>query len=272
MAKPNFVLAVDLDGTLLYRDELIHPNDVALLKQGLPCPLILATGRSLAGVRRPLQANGLLDSSPVPYPLVLNNGSLSLLPGEKLLHNEPFPLEARRKIIEVCARHPEAMYVFQGPVVNWQLGSTPDGEQGAEMYAYNPLLRTPAELVELPFGKVVCLSLDRGLREAFARDIDGLPVEGNFSLTNIYEITPRGVNKTFGLKQLLPALGLEDLPLAIAGDGDNDLGMFAAAGYSFAPQTGREMVLQIAGQVIEVQHRGLLEPILETMAEAAPQK
>ncbi len=267
MARPKFVLAIDLDGTLLYKDELIHPEDVALLKQGLPCPLILATGRSLAGVRRPLQACGVLDGQPTPYPLVLNNGSLSLLPEEKLLHNEPFPLEVRREIIAVCTRHPNATYVFQGASECWQLGSTPDGEKGAEMYAYYPIQHSPEELVSLPFGKAVCLSLDLDLRKAVAQDLAGLPVEGNFSLTNIYEITPQGVNKTFGLQRLLPALGLETLPLVVAGDGDNDLGMFAAADYSFAPLTSREKVLQIAGCIIDVRAHGLLRPILDAMAE-----
>ena len=90
-----------------------------------------------------------------------------------------------------------------------------------------------------------------------------LPIEGNYSLHDIYEVAPAGVNKGGGLKKLLAILGLEMATLVVAGDGDNDAGMFAMADMSFAPITGRDYILDMADSLIDPRPRGLLTPILE---------
>lgn len=268
MTAPQLVLAVDLDGTLLADNDLIHPNDIDLLRQGLPFPIILATGRSLSGVRRPLLRNGLLHpQSPVPFPLVVHNGALTLLPNEQVWRHTLFDPGLAAQLAAVSLRHPEATFLFQAEREVFQFGDTPAGRHAIEKYGFVPIpLDLPGALLPA-FSKMMCLSEQRPVLDEVAAELAGLPVHGNYSLSNIYEATPLGIDKASGLATLLPALGLEHALLLAAGDGDNDTGMFALAGCSFAPHHGREHIRGLATHVIDAQAHGILGPILDRAAD-----
>lgn len=263
MKSAQTVLAVDLDGTLLLENDRLHPQDTALLKRGLPFTLIFATGRSLSGVRRPLVGNGLSNGGPVNYPLVIHNGALSYLPGERLLEHLLFSHQVAAALVKVGLGHPEATFLFQGERQVWQLWDTPAGARGIEMYGFEPLMYQP-DAAHLPaFSKWMCLSEQRSVLDSVANELEGLPIQGNYSLSNIYEATPQGVDKARGLKKIMVSLGLEEMRLIAVGDGDNDLGMFALADCSFALAHGSEHVRQKADYVIDSSENGLLGPILE---------
>jgi len=114
----------------------------------------------------------------------------------------------------------------------------------------------------MPITKVMVLSDRKQDLDAAAAAFAHLPIEGNYSLEDIYEVTPRGVNKGNGLKELLEILGWQDARLIVAGDGENDACMFSIADLSFAPVTGREFIREMADQVIDPGQNGLLAPIL----------
>ena len=268
MTASQLVLAIDLDGTLLADNDQIHPNDIDLIRQGLPFPIILATGRSLSGVRRPLLRNGLLrPESPVPFAQVINNGALTFLPFEQVWRHTLFDPALAAQLAAVSLRHPEATFLFQSERDVFQVGDTPAGRRAIEMYGFAPI---PLDLPDaaLPhFSKLMCLSEQRPVLDAVAADLSGLPVHGNYSLSNIYEATPLGIDKASGLATLLPALGLEKAFLLAAGDGDNDAGMFALAGCTFAPRHGREHIRALATHVIDAHTHGILGPILDRAAD-----
>lgn len=262
MQTEKIVLAVDLDGTLLIDSENnIHPQDVMLLKTGLPLPLIIATGRSLMSTRYPFEKNGLFDSNPLPYPLVLNNGGLLFAPYEVVKAQYPFLRDVAAELIRIASAHTDVTFLIQGIPEVFQLGETEAGIHAMRKYGYFPR-KFSSEQVGMPITKVMVLSDRKQDLDAAAAAFAHLPIEGNYSLEDIYEVTPRGVNKGNGLKELLEILGWQDARLIVAGDGENDACMFSVADLSFAPVTGREFIREMADQVIDPGQDGLLAPIL----------
>lgn len=263
MPKDNIVLAVDLDGTLVVdSDNKLHPRDVEILKSGLPVPLIIATGRSLASTRYPFEKNGLINGSPLPYPLVLNNGGLLYAQNEIPRAKYPFAPEVAAELIRIASGYKGATFLLQGIPEVYQLGETESGLRAIHKYGYRPK-KYHAGLAGMPLTKLMVLSDRREDLEAMEAAFAHLPIEGNYSLDDIYELTPAGVNKGEGLKKLLTMLGWQDARLVVAGDGENDACMFAVADHSFAPITGRDMIREMADSVIDTRPAGLLAPILE---------
>lgn len=272
MSEPEFVLAVDLDGTLLAENDRMHPADIAFLKHNPAIQLIIATGRPLSGVRRALELNHLIQpGQPCPYPLVLNNGAMQMLPGERLHQHIAFMSEVRAALAKIAGKHPEATFLFQGAYETWRVGQTRDGDVSIATYGYDPINTTAAEVAQLSFSKAMCLSLQRSILEVIEQEFNQSPVSGNFSLNDVYEVTPLGVDKAFGIERLLPALGLMDYPLVVAGDGENDVSMFATADYSFAPLNAHTHIRQIADVVFDRRPYGLLAPIMQMVEERALQ-
>jgi len=263
MRNGKIVLAVDLDGTLLIdSDNRIHPCDIERLRAGLPFPLILATGRSLASTRYPFEKNGLLDDKPLPYSLVLNNGGLLYAPNEVEVKRYPFPEDVAAELIRVASAQKNTTFLIQGIPEVFQLGETEGGVRAMHKYGYFPR-KFSAEQTGMAITKIMVLSDHKQELDAMAAAFAHLPVEGNYSLEDIYEIAPLGVNKGQGLTTLLELLGWNDVELVVAGDGDNDAGMFAVADYSFAPLTGRDIIREMADTVIDPRPDGLLKPILK---------
>ncbi len=263
MYKEKIVLAVDLDGTLIPNDENeIHPRDIEILRAGLPFPLILATGRSLASTRYPFEKNGLLDGQPLPYPLVLNNGALLYAPHEKIEARFPFDDQVAAEMIRIASGYKDATFLLQGIPEVYQLGETESGLRAIHKYGYAPIRYRPGQGA-VPLTKLMVLSDRRQDLDAMAAAFAHLPVEGNYSLNDIYELTPAGVNKGEGLKMLLDILGWPDVKLIAAGDGENDARMFSLADYSFATLNGRDFIREMADRVIDPRPHGLLTPILE---------
>src|SRR5690606_28223099 len=121
-----------------------------------------------------------------------------------------------------------------------QIGTTEDGDRGIAAYGFEPTPGTLQEIVSLEFSKAICLSRQRSILEAVAFELEKEPLNGNFSLEDVYEFTPQGVDKAFGIQQVLREMGLTGLPVAVVGDGQNDVSMFAMADYSFAPLNGHK--------------------------------
>ncbi len=263
MAKEQIVLAVDLDGTLVFdNDNGFHPKDTALLKAGLPVELILATGRSLMGARVPFQKNGLIDGQPLAYPLVLNNGGLLCAANEQPVAHFPFPQAVTDELVQIASTLSEATFLLQGMSEVFQINETEAGLRALRGYGFSPSRFQPENRL-VPISKLMALSDRKEDLDSVAAAFAHLPIEGNYSLHDIYEVAPAGVNKGGGLKKLLSILGLEMATLVVAGDGDNDAGMFAMADMSFAPITGRDFILDMADSLIDPRPRGLLTPILE---------
>ncbi|GIV63239.1 MAG: haloacid dehalogenase [Bellilinea sp.] len=268
MKSSQFVIAVDMDGTMLFAENRFHPLDVAFLKQELPLTVVFATGRSLTGMRLPLIINGLIsEGQRVPYPLVLHNGALVYLPGEQVHRHFAFDQQTAEQLVERVLAFPHDLAVVaQGEGREWLIRTSPYGGPRAIIYGYRPLPWQPGQPVPV-FSKLLCISDQPPVLEELAQTLSDLPIEGNSSLGDLYEMTPKGVTKATGLSALLPALGLQNVPLITVGDGENDFTMLDMADLACAPANAHPPLKAHAQFVFDRNERGIFQPVLEAALE-----
>ncbi len=157
MKSSQFVIAVDMDGTMLFAENRFHPLDVAFLKQELPLTVVFATGRSLTGMRLPLIINGLIpEGQRVPYPLVLHNGALVYLPGEQVHRHFAFDQQTAEQLVERVLAFPHDLAVVaQGEGREWLIRTSPYGAAGDYLRLSSPAV---AAGQPLPVSATACIS------------------------------------------------------------------------------------------------------------------
>ncbi len=256
------VLCFDLDGTLLDHGGRIHPRDAVLLANPHPPAVFIpATGRSLGSVRRAFAKNGLFVGRKLPFPLILQNGSILYVGNEKLATYLPFDPEVQRTLIDLAEKFPRVVSLLMGLSEIHVLHSNPFGDSEIERFELE-VRDFDRDSLTLPFSKAMFISLENQDLAKIAKTVRDLPVEAAFSMPTALEITPCGVDKGSGLLRLLGELGLYRAPVFVAGDGENDLPLMRLARMSFAPRDALEAVRQDASVVLDVSKEGLLERII----------
>ena len=260
---PLSILCFDLDGTLVNDQGEIHPDDVVLLDHPDADVLFIpATGRPLKAVKRTFRKAGLFKEKKIPFPLVLQNGSLMYLPDENPLSYEPFDMETQKKLIRLAKDRPETTFLFLGMEEIHLLWPSQFGLLSVEKYEFE-VIPFIDRSINCSFSKVMCISNVARDLSALAQFVKWMPVDTALSTPTIFEVTPQGINKGSGLLKLLRALGWENLPLYVAGDGENDLPMMQMARVSFAPTNALPDVVKQSHFRIDVGQRGLLRPMME---------
>lgn len=259
MTKP--VLCFDFDGTLVDGEGRIHPRDVALLRENTQAHFLPATGRPLQAVRRAFRRNGLFWPI-IPLPLVLQNGAVVYLPDEEPFAVMPFYEREQEPLVEACVRRPRVCTILFSSDSLQVIYPNAEGERmirrfDLDVRPFDPAAPRPA------YTKLTCISDSTEEIRALAADVTPFAVEASFSLPTVFELTRQGIDKGQMLRRLLVDLGLEDAPLAVAGDGGNDLPLFDVADQTYCPQNAPAAVRQAAGTIIDVSDHGILEPMLQ---------
>ena len=258
MPAPVFIF--DLDGTLLNEERRMHPCDRDILLSRRDLLLIPATGRTLTSAKCSFAENGLWADEPIPLPMITQNGSMNFLPGEVEQSFFPFEDDLLRELVSFTRGFPRIPALLMSrngihtlhteaanPEELWDFGGLPlvdsgRGQQFSKILFYSS---RPEEL--------------REVEEASA----AFPVERVYSTPVFFEITPLGVNKGKGVRQLLPALGLGEATIFAAGDGGNDLPLLRLADRTFTPSRASLDFQGWVDHVIDWEERGLLEPMIE---------
>ncbi len=257
------IICFDMDGTLLDGRGRIHPNDVALLAAPEPCALFIpSTGRPASSVRCAFTRSGLFVDRPVPLHMVLLNGALVVGPDEVPLAHAALEPGIQSELHALAMRFPQVTFFFLSAAEIYVLWPNPFGLQLAASFDFT--LRPISEAADgTSFSKVMCLSDSRSALDAIAAAVASWPVESAFSMPPLLEITNRHVDKAHGIRALLRQIGLSGRPFHAAGDGENDLPLFRIAASSFAPASAPGPIKAAASHVIDVDHQGLLAPILK---------
>ncbi len=258
------VLCFDLDGTLVDDEGRMHPADRELLRHEREVLFVPATGRSLDALRRTFARNGVLAEGAIPFPLVLQNGALTLRPGERPHAVRPLDAATGAALLAAMQASPEVAFLLFTPsavhelwpsefsrrmVRRFELDARPWGERDARQ----------------PLTKVNAIAASPATMQDFLARIAALPLERSSSLPTVIELNAPGTNKGDALAALLADLGLGDVPLLAAGDGENDLPLFARATRSFAPDTAPAAIQARASQVVPAARDGLLRPMLRAL-------
>lgn len=251
------LICFDMDGTLVDGEGRIHPRDIEILAGDGEFVFVPATGRPLHAVKRTFARNGLFVKDSLPFPLILQNGSLLYRANEGFQAYFPFDADTQEQLLRVCLSFPEVTFLLLDSA--WIHVLWPHHFALEAAASYDFVLREFDEIsAGCNFSKVMCMSEDAGALREVAQVVSGAVVEAAYSMATILEFTPPGVNKGSGLAHLKEALGLGDVPVYAAGDGENDLALFEQARAAFAPSHSPPEIQARAGQVIDVKKDGLL--------------
>lgn len=258
MLKPRYLLAVDMDGTLLRDDKSIAPEDLAAI-QAAPAhgiAVTIATGRLTTGALPVARQLGL------SVPLVCADGAVLVDPlAGTLLHRRSILAERAVHAVDTIVRHRLTPYVFLADSIHCE----PSGEQHrAVVETWTPNMFVHGSLSDaVAWREPDCVAMTVGLggerevmgayerlREAHVGELD--TVHFNLFGSPVWAVRslPGGCDKGQMLEQLALRLGLPRARVAAVGDWLNDLGMFGYAGRSFAMGHAPAIVRNAATDVL----------------------
>ena len=252
-------LALDLDGTILAPGAVLSERSIRAVKacrqRGLR--IIIATGRAIDAAERfrtALDAEG---------PMIYFNGVVvAEMPGGRILSSTLMDKEAAAFGVDI-SREMGVYYQVFFPAGNKEGNITLMAEQDAPerkiYYNHTGILAELGDLKEAlnrP-GLEGCIK-SMFLAEPELHAALRLKFDERFSksvyiaqtLKNFLEIMDAKVSKGQGLKLVMEHCSLKSEEVLAFGDEENDLPMFAAAGFSAAPSNAKDSVKAAADMVI----------------------
>lgn len=257
------LVAVDLDGTLLTPDHRLPEGFwevfAALERRGVT--LVPASGRQFGSVRR------LFGEAGDRLVLIGENGGY-VGRGDTVIAVSPMAPESERAVIETLRRLPGDLpteIVRCGVRKAWVEQERPGfAEHVARYYAHIGLV----EDVLAPEDRalkiaVYCHGRSAEVAEHLASFRDRCQVM--VSSPDWVDVMPQGVDKGHAVRDLQATLGVTPARTMAFGDYLNDLGMLAAAEWSFAMPGGRAEVREAARFVAPSNAEGGVVQVLRTL-------
>lgn len=258
MLGPRYLLAVDMDGTLLRDDKSIAPEDAAAIRSAPAhgIAVTIATGRLTTGALPVARALGLST------PLVCADGAALVDPHlGTLLHQRSILAERAAHAVSALVSHGLIPYVFLADSIHCEAS----GEQHRRVLeTWTPNLFVHGSLASAAAwqgAECVAMTLGIGSEECVLRASDHLrgahvgeldTVHFNLFGTPVWAVRslPGGCDKAQMLERLGERLGLPRARIAAIGDWLNDVGMFRFAGRSFAMGHAPRIVREAATDVL----------------------
>lgn len=236
----------DIDGTLVRHDKSLSDGNVAAARRLTAAGIAM----SLISARPPSGMRWIAERIGLPGPFAAFNGG-TLFDHDGIIAAEHVPDELAAQCLAIFARRAEPWVFAQA---KWY-ARTGEGEHPArERKAAGIEPEVVADLA--PFAhavdKLVAVSDDDAALTAIeheVRAVAGSRATIMRSQTYYLDITAPSANKGDGLAALAARFGVPLDQVAVAGDMDNDLPMFARAGLSFAMGQAPERVRVKADRV-----------------------
>jgi Cof subfamily protein (haloacid dehalogenase superfamily) len=247
-----WLIAIDIDGTLVHDDGFLSPaviKEVQRVRE-LGHYVVVATGRAAANAVPVVKDVGFEEGF-----VVCSNGAVTVELDKTVDHGyhvrEVIGFDPRPVLSQLIEKLPEAhfavedidgTYRFHKPFPAYALG--------------NNNVETPLEqLMNGEVSRVVVLSPEQDVND-FLEVVESVglhSVSYAIGYTAWLDISPQGVTKASALEQRRKALNIPRDQVITIGDGRNDISMFEWAneggGYSFAMGQGPEEVRNAATMV-----------------------
>lgn len=231
--------ALDMDGTLLNSKKQITPYTLEVFARAARAGAVVAlcTGRSISEIRPYLP-----ELKDVGYAICVNGASVFDLRRMEPIRNSVIPDREALELLRLSADY-DAFYQI---VSDNQSHHTTPVEKLARFHlagfeglfgTCSELIDDPAELVRRRPGSIHKINVffyDAADRAQFRQRIAGHAVEVCDSVGLGIELSPSGVSKARGLRELCARLGIPVEQTMAVGDGDNDMGVLRAAGLAVA--------------------------------------
>lgn len=260
------LLVLDIDGTVTNTEKEVMTRTreavIQIQKQGVN--VVLASGRPPQGVY-PI-AKTLKMEQFDSYLLAFNGGKIIHLKTGKCIFEKRLPLHIPKRLCKDAQKHGIGMGAYGDDVI--LAGTLPDRYLELE----SKISRLPIEYhanlsADLNFAVNQCILT--GEPELLER-VESILFHQYFHEAQIFhsepfylEVSPKNVDKAYGLKYLLCALGLSREKMVCCGDSYNDIRMLQYAGVGVAMKNAPEDVKLVADFVTERDndHDGIAEVV-----------
>jgi Cof subfamily protein (haloacid dehalogenase superfamily) len=234
------IFACDLDGTLVDRDDGIHPRDRAAIararEQGVA--VTIATGRLTSRTHPVARALGL------DAPMVCADGGvIACAATERVLRRRPIPLAHVEAALVAFAEHELSSFVFtHGSIHSCERGRAHHGY--VQGWARDITVHADVRIADAWRADAEATVMLVGIGdEAASRRVEAelAPLAGALDALvfssgehRVIRIVSSGTSKGAGLADVAGRLGVARERVAVIGDWYNDIPMFEWAGRSFA--------------------------------------
>ena len=249
--KPTiYLVAVDMDGTLLHNDKSISDYTINVLRKIVEKGILLvpASGRPLNGMK----AAVLNNVKGIKYAICSNGAMLMDVQKEKSISETGIPIEKALEALTYLEQFPVAVYVHTDKGTFRAEGWEKTGL--SEKYPYirfsegnvknlGEFLRTSGVNVMKMGAYILTDELAQKLLEK------GSPIPGIIFLRTgdgIIELNSTNASKGNALYILCEKLGIQLENVLAIGDNENDISMLQAAGISAAMENAEDDVKQAA--------------------------
>lgn len=270
MSVPRRLFAMDLDGTLLDRDDGIHPRDAQAIARALDQGVIvtIATGRLTS--RTHPTARRLKLAAPL---ICADGGVRACSVTERVLTQRPLSPEITQRVLTLLREAELSTFAFTHEAIL-------SCERGVAYHPYvsgwSHRITTHADIrsacdTHLDVGAIMLVGMGEpaavdAVREQL-RELDtGLELF-SFELggAQVLRLMAAGTSKGAALLELAHELGVEREHVAVVGDWYNDLSMFEVAGHAYAMPHAPPEVMTLASHVLgaEAPRRGAIADALD---------
>jgi Cof subfamily protein (haloacid dehalogenase superfamily) len=245
---PLKAAAHDLDNTLLHGSD-ISPENVLAVKRlaNLGFTNLIATGRNYHHALKYYRALNLTG------PIVTSDGACVSIPGGAIIQERKLPLEISRAILRLSHDSQVSCLcffrhgIYATSKFDWNEDMDRHREIGSHFREVKPAAMHKCAIYKtLHFSKTPARLDDL---QAKIIESNGASVDVIRNGPNTLEVLPKGVSKVSGLKAVAEYLGLDSCQFVVFGDGNNDVGMFAWAGFSVSMHHGSPLALKSARMV-----------------------
>lgn len=247
------LLALDLDGTLLRRDQVVDPRDIAAIAelQRAGVTVTIATGRLQAGSLGAAQQCGI-------------EGLIACVEGSHLVElssnrthaHHPMSEAMRAELRRTIAGHGLVSFVFDAAGI---AHAEPGAPWSSYIATWSPNVRVVEDEVAWQQEPLMTVAVgDQAAVEAAHAVLSGVP--GLFTVAfpvwthpNTYAVLARDASRSKGiaLAELCAAAGCDTSEAVAIGDWVNDIPMFEVAGRSFAMGGAPDAVRAAASDLLE---------------------
>ncbi|CDI74576.1 Phosphatase YidA, related [Eimeria praecox] len=249
LAKPIRLILSDLDGTLVGKNGVLHPNNVEAfrLARSLGIQVAMATGRPRTSVLELLGERNLEKMEFSGNPGIYLNGAYVLGPSGEVLRDSPLAASTLKHVLNVVEEEgllDRAVGVTEGPLIFFK-------DESSSLHS-----RVHKVHVE---GEPAAVAVVRHRLEAKLGDSVGFAQ----SHPRAFEVLEPGMNKGEALRLLCAALGIHPDEVLALGNARNDLPMFEVAGTAVAVGDGYDIAKEAADFVTVPSTQGALMEVLQ---------
>lgn len=260
------LLVLDIDGTVTNSDKEVteKTREAVIRLQRRGVQVVLASGRPPRGIYS--VAESLEIGSFGNYVLAFNGGKIIEFNTRKCIFEKQLPSHLPGRLWQDALKHQVGIAAYQDDVI--AAGTEPD----KYMLLESKITNMPIEYRK-DFGSYVRFPVSECLITGEPEDLEILePVLAHkyFHEAQIFhsepyylEVTPKNVDKAYGLKHLLNILGIKREDMVCCGDSYNDITMLQHAGLGIAMNNAPGQVKQVADYVTvnDNDHDGIAEVI-----------